>query len=109
MKVSEKGHTVTDCPKCIEFSLRDASDYSMYGCYDPKNKKILVWAVWTRRKGLFKQMMDTVVDHFNTNLVEFTNVLNDSLKTKLRGFKTYSEPFQGGQIICIKGRWEASE
>jgi len=88
------------------FIVKTVNDSVIYGVWCPREKKIYVHIVESRRKGDFKKMMDYLTRRFNTSKVVFTNIISIALLKKLRKKKVFVEEFMGEPMLCAEVEWE---
>lgn len=79
------------------------------GCFSEKRpRRLYIWATISDFKGGMKPLMDFIVNHFNCNMVEFTNVIGYGLLLAVHGFKLKKRYWKlaGEYIENLVGKWE---
>lgn len=105
MRLEEVGKTIDSNEPCFE--LRHDNGSWMSGCFVGKDE-IYISAVDSKEKGSFKEMMDFIVKETGRTCIKFTMVVNDNLKSVLKGFMESQEWFEPCEeyVTCLTGVWE---
>lgn len=69
-----------------------------------------IWAIWSKKKGDFKKMMNYVVIKYKKTQIQFVQVISQELITKLKGFTLKTEIFNPipeikEEILVLEGEW----
>lgn len=79
----------------------------MIGGYRKSERKLYIWAVFSKQKGFLKESLNKLCGKYQTSDIEFTKIITPNLLMVLRGFvpiRVYDASMEEYRLDLV-GRW----